>query len=124
MIQIFSLKQRAKSFSYAFAGLLAALRTEHNTWIHLTLTVAAITCGFVCGIERWEWITLLLVFALVWMAELFNTVFEKLADFITTEKHPQIKAIKDMAAAAVLLAAVVAALVGCIIFLPRLASFH
>lgn len=119
----FSTRQRLQSFRYAFAGLQAVLRTEHNTWIHLVLTIAAIITGFALRISRMEWTALVIVFALVWIAELFNTVFEKLADLYTTEQHPQVKIIKDMAAAAVLIAAITAFAVGCIIFLPKLISF-
>ena len=69
-----------------------------------------------------EAIALIIVMALVWMAELFNTALEKIMDFISTEHHPQIKLIKDLAAAAVLIAAVAAFLVGCFVFIPKLLS--
>jgi diacylglycerol kinase len=103
--------------------LKAVLRTEHNTWVHLAFTIAAVVSGLVFRISRVEWMLLVIVFAMVWMAELFNTVFEKLADLYTTEQHPQIKIIKDMAAAAVLVNAIAAFVVGCIIFLPKLISY-
>ena len=120
MSKPFSTRQRLRSFVYAFAGLRAVLRTEHNTWIHLALTIAAALVGFALSISPMEWIALVIVFAMVWIAELFNTVFEKLSDLYTTEPHRQIKIIKDMAAAAVLVAAIAAFVVGCIIFLPKL----
>ena len=58
--------------------------------------------------------------AMVWMAELFNTAIEKTMDFISKEAHPQIKLVKDLAAAAVLIAAIAAVLVGALIFIPKL----
>jgi diacylglycerol kinase len=116
----FSWKARLKSFSYAGDGFRALFRTEHNAWIHFTLTVAAGAAGVVLGISKEEWLALIIVFGLVWMAELFNTCLEKVMDFLTEERHPQIKIIKDLAAAAVLTAAIVAFLVGLLIFIPRL----
>lgn len=116
----FSWRARLKSFTYAGDGLRALFRTEHNAWIHLVLTIAAIIMGFALHISRGEWLALLITFALVWMAEIFNTCIEKIMDFISTEQHPQIKIIKDLAAAAVLLSALVALLVGVFIFIPKL----
>jgi diacylglycerol kinase len=116
----FSWKARLKSFSYAGDGFRALFRTEHNAWIHFTLTLTALAAGFLLGISRVEWLALIIAFGLVWMAEIFNTCLEKVMDFLTEERHPQIKIIKDLAAAAVLTAAIVAFVVGLLIFLPRL----
>jgi diacylglycerol kinase (ATP) len=116
----FSWQARLKSFSYAGDGLRALFRTEHNAWIHLVLTLGAIALGFVLGISRLEWLALLITFALVWLAELFNTCIEKIMDFVSEERHPQIKIIKDLAAAAVLVAALASLAVGLLIFLPKL----
>ena len=118
----FSWKARLKSFSYAGSGFRALFRTEHNAWIHFTLTGAALLSGVVLGISRVEWIALVIAFGLVWMAEIFNTCLEKVMDFLTEERHPQIKIIKDLAAAAVLTAAIVAFVVGLLIFIPKLLS--
>ena len=65
---------------------------------------------------------IILVFAIgfVWVAELFNTAIEKIMDFISKEQHPKIKLIKDLSAAAVLVAAMVAFITGCIVFIPKL----
>jgi len=116
----FSWSARLKSFAYAGQGLRALFRTEHNAWIHFVCTLAALLMGFALGISRMEWTALIIVFGLVWMSELFNTCIEKTMDFLSEERHPQVKIIKDLAAAAVLIAALVAFLVGLIIFLPRL----
>ncbi len=115
----FSFGDRLKSFVYAWDGIKAVLKTEHNTWIHLFLTTMAIVAGFFLKIERLEWMALLIVISFVWMAELFNTCLEKVMDFLSLEKHPQIKLIKDMAAAAVLIASLAAIAVGCLIFIPK-----
>jgi diacylglycerol kinase len=116
----FSSKERLNSFVYAWAGIKAAIRTEHNTWIHLMLTLTAFGLAIALRISREEWMALVIVIAMVWTAELFNTVIEKIMDFLTTERLPQIKIIKDMAAAAVMVTALAAVVVGMLIFIPKL----
>lgn len=96
------------------------MQTEHNMWVHLALSVIACFCGALLAISRNEWIALVIVMAMVWMAELLNTAIEKMADFISLKQHPRIKLIKDLSAATVLVAAVAAFIVGCIILIPKL----
>ena len=115
----FSFRDRLKSFVYAWAGIKAVLRTEHNTWIHLGLTILSIVLGFVMLISRVEFLALIAVIAMVWVTELFNTCIEKIMDLVSIEKHPRVKIIKDMAAAAVLVAAIAAIVTGAIIFIPK-----
>lgn len=115
----FSWKERGNSFTYAWNGIKAVLKTEHNSWIHLFLTMGAIVLSFVLKISAGEFIALLIVITMVWVAEIFNTAIEKTMDFISKEKHPQIKLVKDLAAAAVLVSAACAVVVGCIIFVPK-----
>jgi len=118
--QTFSWKARAKSFVYAWDGIKALLRTEHNTYIHLASAFIVITLGILLHISRTEFLILIVVISMVIVAEVFNTAIEKTMDFISLEKHPQIKLVKDLASAAVLLAAFAAVIVGCIIFIPKL----
>src|SRR5215204_6105874 len=108
----FSVWERLYSFKYAWAGLRQAWRTDHNTWIHFTLTVAATILALVLKISRTEWMVLVIVMAMVWASELFNTALEKTMDFITKEWRPQIKLVKDLAAAAVLITSIAAVIVG------------
>ena len=115
----FSFRDRLKSFVYAWAGIKAVLRTEHNTWIHLGFTILSIVLGFVMLISRVEFLALIAVIAMVWVTELFNTCIEKIMDLVSIEKHPRVKIIKDMAAAAVLVAAIAAIVTGAIIFIPK-----
>jgi len=115
----FSMRNRAKSFRFAGEGIVAFLQKEHNAWLHLFATIAVIILGVVSKISSWEWIAILFAIGLVWMAEMFNTCFERLTDFISPGKQPQIKLIKDMAAGAVLVAAAIALAVGLIIFIPH-----
>lgn len=116
----FSLVNRFKSFTYAWSGIKELLRTEHNTWIHLFLTIIAVILALVFNISIGEWIALIICMTMVWTAEIFNTCIEKLLDFISTDRHPLIKSIKDMAAAAVLIASWAAIIVGAIIFIPKI----
>lgn len=116
----FSLRARARSFAYAWAGLKALLSAEHNMYIHLLFTLLTLAVGCVVRVTAVECTLLIFSTALVWVAELFNTAIEKTADLISKERHPQIKLIKDVSAAAVLIAAITAFLIGCIIFIPKL----
>lgn len=116
----FSIKDRQKSFTHAFNGIRLLFKHEHNSWIHL-LAVALITiAGFYFDIAAYEWIAVILCFGIVLMAEAFNSSIEALADKVTLEKDPQIKVTKDIAAGAVLLAAIMAIIVACIIFIPKI----
>jgi len=85
MIKKFSIQERGRSFGYAWSGLKAMLRTEHNSYIHIALTIAALLLSFLLKISSTEMIAVIVAFTLVWMAELFNTAIEKAMDFISTE---------------------------------------
>lgn len=118
----FSISQRLKSFKYAFAGLRTLFTEEHNARIHAIAALIALTAGFVLKISASEWIFLVGVISLVFICELINTSIESLADFISPEKHLQIKKVKDLAAAAVFISAFAALITGIIIFLPKIIS--
>jgi diacylglycerol kinase (ATP) len=116
----FSLSERVKSFKYAFEGLKTLFLQEHNARIHAVATVIAIALGFVLRISPNEWIFLVGVISLVFICELINTSLEALADFVSPQKHPQIKKVKDLAAAAVFISALAALIIGIILFLPKI----
>lgn len=116
----FSITDRIKSFKYAFAGLKTLFLEEHNARIHLVSALIAVALGLMFEISLNEWIALVLVMGLVFICELINSSLEALADFISLEKHPQIKKVKDLAAASVLISAFVALVVGVIIFYPKI----
>jgi len=116
----FTIAARIKSIAYALAGIATMLRTQHNAWVHLVATVAAVLLAFWFGISAMEWLALILAIVVVWSAEALNTAFELLCDVASPEFHPLVKQAKDVAAAAVLIAAVGAAAVGLLIFGPRL----
>ncbi len=118
--QQFSFVRRLRSFRFAFAGILYLIRSQHNAWIHLVATIGVITAGVLLAVSPTEWGLLLLSIGFVWTAEAFNTALEALADRVSPETHPLTKVAKDVAAGAVLIAAVVSIIVGVIIFLPKL----
>ena len=114
------LKKRLKSFVYAFKGIGSLLKKEHNAWIHCTAIVVVTIAGFYYGITPTEWCIVLLCFGMVLAAEAFNTAIERLVNLVSPDFHPIAGDVKDVAAGAVLLAALAAAIVGCIIFIPYL----
>lgn len=115
-----SWRARLRCFLHAGRGLRALLTTQWNARIHLLATVAVIAAGFFYSIVPWEWCAVLLAIGLVWVAESLNTALESLTDLASPEMHPLAGRAKDLGAAAVLLAAIVAAVVGVIVFGPRL----
>jgi diacylglycerol kinase len=118
----FSIRKRIKSFSYAFAGLKVLFREEHNSWIHATATVLVVAAGFLFRISYMEWIAILIVIGMVFSAEIINSSLERTADFVKAERDDRKRDIKDLGAAAVLVCAIIAAIVGIIIFLPKILS--
>ena len=119
-LSTFSIKGRLRSFRYAFDGLNSFFTTQHNALIHLLMTLVAFSAAILYHVSSGEAIAIALATGLVWTAELFNTAIEKLANEISKEFHPAVKFIKDVSAAAVLLSAAAALIIGVIIFLPKL----
>lgn len=108
------------AFGHAFRGLWYFLRTQRNAQIHCLISACAIALALVLQIERWEWLALVLIIALVLAAEGVNTAIEAVVDLVTSSYHPLARIAKDVAAGTVLLCAMLAVLVGCLIFLPHL----
>lgn len=111
-----------KRFKYAINGLIAAIRSEVNMRIHIIASVLVCIAGFYFQISSIEWIVLVLCIVLVISFELINTSIEELCNMVHPEHHPIIKKVKDIAAAAVLVAAVGSVVAALIIFLPKLIS--
>ena len=113
---------RLHSFAYALSGCLYMLRRQKNTRIQLLATAAVIAAGLWLGIDAVDWAMLVLAMGFVWAAEFINAAIEAAVNLQVTDIHPMAKVAKDVAAAAVLLAAVVALLVGALILGPPLAA--
>src|ERR1700749_4246742 len=116
----FSIRARIRSFRYAFEGIAAFFQSEHNAWIHFMATIAVITLATLVGVTKTEMVALAFAIGFVWVAEMFNTCIEKAMDFISDQPHKEIKFIKDLAAGAVLVAAITAVVVGAVVFIPKL----
>jgi diacylglycerol kinase (ATP) len=112
--------RRAKSFSHAFAGIHAVLTTQENAWIHLTATILVVILAALLQLGVRDWVVLVLVIGLVWICEFINTSIEAAIDLSSPEIHPTAKIGKDVAAGAVLLAALTAMICGLLILGPPL----
>ena len=108
------------SFNYAFEGVIYVVRTQRNMRIHFLVALAVLPLGVVLGASRFEMLALMLSVSFVLIAEMFNTALEKAIDLATGTFDPVARAAKDIAAGAVLVAAVNALFVGYLVFGPRL----
>ena len=109
-----------RSFVIGSLGLAHAFRSEQNMRIHCLIALAVIVAGFVFAVAAWEWIVLVLCIGMVISAECMNTAIERLADRISQETHPFLKQAKDCGSAAVLVLAITAAVVGGVVFFPKI----
>ena len=112
-----------KTFGYAFEGILTGIRKERNMRIHTAAMILVVFFGTVLGLSATEWCICLVLFGLVMALELVNTAVEAVVDLVTEERKPLAKIAKDPAAGAVQIAAIMAAVSGCIIFLPKILEF-
>lgn len=113
------LHRRAASFGHAFRGVAGALRSEVHLQFHAVATVVVIGLGLYFHLSPTEWALVALAVAGVWAAELFNTAVETLTNLVSPGYHPLAGKAKDVAAGAVLLAALGALVVGALVFGPR-----
>lgn len=118
----FTLRKRLRSFRYAFHGIQLLIRYEHNAWIHCFAAVCVITAGFLTGLSAMEWIVVIFAIGMVLAAEAVNSSIEALADLVSPGYNEAIKRTKDLAAGAVLILAIAAAIIGMIIFIPKIIS--
>ena len=116
----FSLAKQLASFRYAFNGLKILIKEEHNARIHLFAAICVLIAGVVFHISKIEWLAVIFCIGWVITLELMNSVIENTADLISEEKNEKIKKIKDLSAGAVLIAAIISAIIGLIIFLPKI----
>lgn len=113
----------SKSFEHAFDGIITTIIEERNIKIHLTIATLVIIFGFIFHIRYVEWLICLTLFALVIALEITNTAIEAVVDLCSPEIHPLAKKAKDCAAGAVLVAAIFAAIIGLLIFMPYIRTF-
>lgn len=113
-------QKRIASFKFAFNGIAYMLRTQRNAQIHFLAAVVVVVLGIVYKIETLEWGLVIFATGLVIIAEMFNTTIEFLIDLITPEFQNKAGKAKDIAAGAVLIAAIVAAIIGLFVFIPKI----
>jgi diacylglycerol kinase len=111
---------RCNSFGHAFRGWWYVIRTQKNAWLHAIITTLVVAMALWLRVSALDWAILVLTIALVWSAEFFNTAIEAVVDLASPVQHPLAKTGKDVGAAAVLIAALAAILVGLLILGPPL----
>ena len=116
-------KRLVNSFKYAWQGILQSYKGEQNLKIHTFIAILVIVFGFFLRISYTEWLVCFILIGLVLMAEFFNTAIEYVVDLASPEVHPLAKAAKDTASAGVLMMAFISAIIGLIIFIPKLIDF-
>lgn len=118
MTEKFSIKARLHSIRYALNGLKILWSEQHNARVHLLITLFVMVLALILRMPLSQWPILLLLIAIVWVAEALNSAIEYLCDKVTLEQDPLIGKAKDVAAAGVLIASVIAACGGLFLFLP------
>ena len=109
-----------KSFAYAWRGLWKIFHEEQNLKIQAIVGIFAVILGIIYSINRYEWLALVMVIGLVIILETLNSAVERVTDVLKPRINNYVKEIKDIMAAAVMLASIVAVVVGLLIFLPRI----
>lgn len=112
-----------QAFKNAFHGIKFVITTQRNAQIHLAITILVITAGLIFSVSQNEWIALVFAIGFVWASESLNTAIEKLTDLASPGYHTLAKYAKDCAAAAVLISALTAVVIGALIFIPYLLHF-
>jgi len=120
MQKSFSIVSRIRSLRYALRGTRIMLRSQHNAWIHALFTIAVCLAGLFFGLTKAEWCLIILAILAVWAAEALNTALEFLADAAAPDYHPLVGKAKDVAAGAVLLAALGSVVIGILVIGPYL----
>ena len=112
-------KKLINSFKYAIEGFISSFKTERNMKIHVLAMVIVIALGVFFKLDKIEWCIATITMVVVLSAELFNTAIETVVDMISPEKNAKAKLAKDISAAAVLVLAMGAVIIGAIIFIPK-----
>ncbi len=114
------IKKFLLSFTYPVKGLKYAYRNEQNLAVDVGISLLVLIAGFIFQLETYEWVIIAMTIGVVIAGELINTAIEAVVDLVTEEYHPLAKVAKDTSAAAVFILAIMAVVVGIIIFLPKL----
>lgn len=113
-------KKFINSFKCASQGIMQAIKTERNVKIHIAIMILVIIAGIALKITKQEWITCIILFGLIISLELVNSAIETTVDIVMPEINEKAKNAKDIAAGAVLVSAIAAAIIGLMIFIPKI----
>ncbi len=120
MKKVLSIKRLKKSFGYAFKGIDDVVGNEPNMKIHVSVAIVVVITAFLLKVSMMEWIILILLIGAVLAAETINTTIENLVDMYTKEYNEKARVVKDTAAGTVLILAITAAIIGLMIFIPKI----
>ena len=120
MKKVLSIKRLRKSFGYAFKGIDDVIKHEPNMKIHVVVAILVVIMAFILKVSIIEWIILVLLIGAVLAAETINATIENLVDMYTKEYDEKAKIVKDTAAGTVLILAITSAIIGLIIFIPKI----
>lgn len=120
----FTWSKRIRSFVFAFKGIIHLFKYQHNARIHFSILVIVISLGLYLRISNCEWVYITIVSGFVIASELINSSIEYLCDIVSPDFHQLIEHIKDMAAAAVLIAAISSLIIGFLIFIPKILALQ
>ena len=120
MKKVLSIKRLRKSFGYAFKGIDDVIEHEPNMKIHVVVAILVVIMAFILKVSIIEWIILVLLIGAVLAAETINTTIENLVDMYTKEYDENAKIVKDTAAGTLLILAITSAIIGLIIFIPKI----
>lgn len=108
-----------KGFTYAFEGIFLAMKNDRNFKVHLLAVGVVTIAALLTGMSKNEWLIILILFGGMLALEMMNSAVEKTVDLVTTEKHPLAKQAKDLAAGSVLVFAIISAIIGFVLFIPK-----
>ncbi len=117
------IKSRISSVVHACHGIAAAMKTEANMKIHASVALLVTLAALFFDVSTVEWMILLICIGWVFIVEMINTSIEALCDVVTMEEDPKIKLVKDVSAGAVLVSAIMASIIGLLIFLPYIKRY-
>ena len=119
----YSIKRLGNSFKYAIEGIKSAYKTEQNLLVHTIVAILVIAIGVIIELSFLEFAIIFLTIGVVMTAEMINTAIEYAIDMAMPSIHPLAKVSKDVASGAVLFSAIIAVIVGCLIYIPKIIDF-
>lgn len=118
------IKKLINSFKYAGEGFISSFKTERNMKIHILVMILVIILGILLKLSKIEWIICIILFSIVIGSELFNTAIETTVDLAMPHKNDKAKLAKDISASAVLIIAIGSAIIGLLIFIPKIFNIN